>query len=201
MSSQEELEAIASRVISILKTINEYKDARVVIIGGLAVWKYPPDGRTTKDVDFMVNISNAPRGVKDKLLALPDSPFIQQAQLFYYKSTGGSLIQIDITPEGLSPYMPAAAIKLRDLQPGIVPYISATDLVVFKVYSCGLRAERTKRRTDASDAENLLEQLASRGPLSLTNDQKTAVEKGIDDVVAYGGKAKKWWKEMLGLSA
>ncbi|RMZ78132.1 hypothetical protein DV738_g3992, partial [Chaetothyriales sp. CBS 135597] len=179
MSSRAELETVAANVIGILKTISEYADNRVTIIGGLA------------DVDFMVNVSNAPRGVKEKLLALPDSPFIQQAQLFYYKTPSGSL----------SPYMPAAARKLRDLPLGTVPYISAVDLAVFKIYSCGLRAERSKRRTDAFDAENLIAELTRQGPLSLTNEQRSAVEKGLDDVPAYGGKSKEWWKEKLGLSA
>jgi len=41
-----------------------------------------------------------PQGVKQKLLiALPNSPFIQQAESFYYQTPSGFQIQIDITPE------------------------------------------------------------------------------------------------------
>jgi hypothetical protein len=97
--------------------------------------------------------------------------------------------------------MPAAAAKLRDLPAGATPYISATDLVVFKINSCGLRAQTAKKRTDAADAQALLERLTGQAPLSLSNAQKAAVEQGINDVVTYGTKTKAWWREKLGLPA
>lgn len=50
-----------------------------------------------QDVDFIINIDSAPHGIKQKLLCLPNSPFVQQAQFFYYKQ-GTTLVQIDITP-------------------------------------------------------------------------------------------------------
>ncbi len=53
----------------------------------------------TQDVDFIINIASAPESVKTKLLSLPNSPFVQHAQYFYYKSRDGSYVQIDITPE------------------------------------------------------------------------------------------------------
>lgn len=116
MSSRQELEAAAADVIKILKGIDEFKEASIAVIGGLALWKYIPYGRTTEvcaaqlesipekadhgyqDVDFIINCANAPDGVKQKLLRLPDSPFVQYAELFYYKNPRGQQIQIDITP-------------------------------------------------------------------------------------------------------
>ena len=97
--------------------------------------------------------------------------------------------------------MPAAAAKLRDLPAGATPYISAIDLVVFKINSCGLRAQMSKKRTDAADAQALLDRLSGQAPLSLTNAQKAAVEQGINDVVTHGTKTKEWWREKLGLPA
>jgi len=96
--------------------------------------------------------------------------------------------------------MPTGAAKLKDLPAGATPYISAIDLVVFKINSCGLRAQTSKKRTDAADAQALLERLTGNAPLSLTNAQKATVERGISDVVTHGTKTSKWWREKLGLS-
>jgi hypothetical protein len=65
----------------------------------LGLWKYLRGYRTTEDVDFLITVQGAPKTVKDKLLAMPSSPFQQQAQLFFYKSPNGKLIQTDITPD------------------------------------------------------------------------------------------------------
>lgn len=48
MVSLDELETAAADVIRILKGISEYSNARVAIIGGLALWRYIPTGRTTE---------------------------------------------------------------------------------------------------------------------------------------------------------
>ncbi len=88
--------------------------------------------------------------------------------------------------------MPAAAAKLSDLPAGAIPYISATDLVVFKMKSCGLRAQISKKRTDAADAQALLEGLTVHASLNLTDAQRVIVEPCIKDVVAHGTKTKAW---------
>ena len=43
----QELEESAQAVIGYLKTFSEYSNVRVSIIGGMALWKYFPHGRTT----------------------------------------------------------------------------------------------------------------------------------------------------------
>lgn len=100
MTSLSTLERAAADVISILKGIDEFSNARIAVIGGMALRKYLPNGRTTgsQDVDFIINVDSAPAGVKEKLLTLPNSPFSQQAQFFYYQIPEGSSVQIDITP-------------------------------------------------------------------------------------------------------
>jgi len=52
-----------------------------------------------------------------------------------------------------------------------IPHISATDLVVFKMNSCGLRAQTCKKRTDSADAQALLERLTVHASLNLTDAQ------------------------------
>lgn len=114
-----ELEVAAGAVIAILKTMPEFSNAKIAVIGGLGLWNYLRGYRTTEvllpwpffstwincllyshqDVDFLITVQGAPKAVKDKLLALPSTPFQQQAQLFFYKSPGGKLVQIDITPD------------------------------------------------------------------------------------------------------
>ena len=48
MPSRTQLETAAAGVIRILKGIGEYSNARIAIIGGLALWRYIPTGRTTE---------------------------------------------------------------------------------------------------------------------------------------------------------
>lgn len=97
--------------------------------------------------------------------------------------------------------MPAAAAKLKDIPAGVVPYISATDLVVFKINSCGLRAQAGKRRVDAGDAQILLETMTAAGPLRLTTAQRAVVEAGLESVIQNGRKNEAWWRERLGFKA
>jgi hypothetical protein len=52
MPTRTELERAAANVIGILKSISEYSEARIAIIGGLALWKYIPNGRTTQVIAF-----------------------------------------------------------------------------------------------------------------------------------------------------
>ncbi|KAJ9158524.1 hypothetical protein NKR19_g3245 [Coniochaeta hoffmannii] len=98
MDARVRLERAAADVIVILKGIAEYSEASIAVIGGLALWKYIQGGRGTQDVDFIISIDSAPHSVKNKLLALPNSPFIQQAQYFLYEDREGNYVQIDITP-------------------------------------------------------------------------------------------------------
>ncbi|KAH6631050.1 hypothetical protein B0J18DRAFT_476305 [Chaetomium sp. MPI-SDFR-AT-0129] len=100
------------------------------VIGGLALWKYVQGGRTTQNVDFITSIDSAPHSVKNKVLPLPKSPLLQQAQFFFYKDRGRNYIQTNITPVWQSPYLPTSAKKLNTIPPGSVPYISPVDLLV-----------------------------------------------------------------------
>jgi len=52
MPSLAELNSAASEVIIILKGIPEYANARVAVIGGLALWNYLQNGRTTEVISY-----------------------------------------------------------------------------------------------------------------------------------------------------
>jgi hypothetical protein len=95
--------------------------------------------------------------------------------------------------------MPDAAQMLRHIPPDTIPYISAVDLIIFKINSCGLRAQIAKRQIDALDAEALLEQETALSPLSLSTGQREIVEPCIADVVTNGTKHETWWRQRLGL--
>ncbi|KAE8371069.1 hypothetical protein BDV26DRAFT_149522 [Aspergillus bertholletiae] len=195
-----ELEAAASSVIDILKTMSEFSNAKIAVIGGLGLWKYLRGYRTTEDVDFLITVQGAPKTVKDKLLAMPSSPFQQQAQLFFYRSSNGKHIQVDITPDWQSPYLPSAAVPISAVRPGSLPYISEIDLLIFKINSCGLRPTPAKKLRDATDARSLADDLSSKGLIVLSSTQKSAVLQGLDDVVRLSGKDRAWWKSKLALS-
>jgi hypothetical protein len=54
MPTLAELNRAASEVIIILKGITDYSNARVAVIGGLALWNYVQNGRTTEVIDYAV---------------------------------------------------------------------------------------------------------------------------------------------------
>ncbi|PYI31702.1 hypothetical protein BP00DRAFT_446315 [Aspergillus indologenus CBS 114.80] len=195
-----ELEAAAAAVIRILQVMPEFSNARIALIGGLGLWKYIQNFRTTKDVDFLITVQGAPRAVKDKLLAIPSSPFEQHAQLFYYKNPSGNFIQVDITPDWQSPYLPSAAVPISTVRPDCLPYASEIDLLVFKINSCGLRPTHAKKVRDAADAVSLAEHLDSRGPVVLSPSQKTVVLQGLSDLVQVSVQDETWWKAILSLT-
>lgn len=80
-----------------------------------------------------------------------------------------------------------------------LPYISALDLLVYKIHSCGMRLGKKKRFCDAKDAEALVSYLQSKGPIQLSSQQKDAIASGLDTLVEHSRHDQKWWKLNLGL--
>ncbi|CAJ2502887.1 Uu.00g102810.m01.CDS01 [Anthostomella pinea] len=210
--SFQELECAACDVIQIIKQIPELEHTRLSVIGGLALWHYLPNYRPTDNINFITNISTSPSGMKKRLLERPGSPFVQRSQVLFYQTPGGQHMQIDISPEWLSPYLPASAKNVRDIRPGEVPYISLRDLAVFKLDSSGLRSSLVKKERDARDAAALVEHAivqqqqsqqpdyCDRTPLALTKKQEQVVEEALCDVSSKcGAREKGWWQKHLGL--
>ncbi|KAK2873712.1 hypothetical protein FQN49_002151 [Arthroderma sp. PD_2] len=194
-----ELEETAQAAIGYLKQSQELTNAKIALIGGIALWKHLPNGRSTEDVDFMITVSGAPQAVKSKLLQLPGSPFAEFAQLFVYNHPGGKRIQIDFTPDWQSAYVPAAATAINMVNPTALPYISPQDLLALKVSSCGMRPTLLKRTRDASDAQAIAESILVQGPINLTAAQKAAIQGGIEDVIQFSSRDAAWWKNILQL--
>jgi hypothetical protein len=96
--------------------------------------------------------------------------------------------------------MPTSASTVEDALENALPYISAVDLIVFKMNCCSMRPSASKRRRDADDAERLLNKEAALSPLVLTSSQKSIVEPRIGDMVRHGTKPENWWRHKLGLA-
>ena len=90
-------------------------------------------------------------------------------------------------------------MKVNQISVSDVPYISPTDLIIFKICSCGMRARPFKRRTDARDAESMIEIEAAQAPLDLMSAQKALVDTYLADVIKYGTKTELWLRQKLGL--
>ncbi|OBT73955.1 hypothetical protein VF21_07438 [Pseudogymnoascus sp. 05NY08] len=197
-ASRIKLEEAAADVIQYIKSLPEFRNSRAAVFGGLALWKYMPRGRTTDDVDLIITVDGAPGAVKNRLLSAYGNVFTQRTQFFYYLSPSGIAIQIDICAAAHSPYYPPALTVVGTIPPGSVPYIAPIDLIVFKVFCCGLRDNILKKTRDATDAENLLQQETARsGPFTLSSVQRTAFEGGFPDVLIYSDQDESWWRARL----
>ncbi|KAI1140415.1 hypothetical protein F5Y05DRAFT_411471 [Hypoxylon sp. FL0543] len=199
MAQFQELERAACDVIQHVKEIQDLRHARLAVIGGLALWHYLPEYRTTDNVNFITNISTSPSSLKKRLLERPNSPFFQRSQALFYKSQYGQEIRIDISPEWLSPYLPDSAMKVQDISRNEIPYISLTDLIVFKLDSSGLRSNPAKKERDARDAAALVDLAANKAPIQLSRKQEQVVEEALCDVATCGTKEKGWWEKHMGL--
>jgi hypothetical protein len=79
-----------------------------------------------------------------------------------------------------------------------IPYISFTDLIVFEIYSCGLRTERSGAIMDAANVGDLLDMVAT--PLALTEAQQLVVEKRFEDFIGLcPDKPRSWYRTRLSL--
>jgi hypothetical protein len=96
-----------------------------------------------------------------------------------------------------APYLPLASEVVSTITNDTIPYISAMDLLVFKIHFCGERANKMKSSRDATDAAALLKQEILSGPLDFTPKQMTAIEIGLMDVITYSGQTETWWNEHL----
>ncbi|KAI1778306.1 hypothetical protein F4818DRAFT_295769 [Hypoxylon cercidicola] len=200
MARFHELERAACDVINNVRQINELRNAKLSVIGGLAVWHYLPKYRPTDNINFITNLSTSPSSLKKRLLEKQDSPFFQRSQALFYKSPKGQEIRVDISPQWLGPYLPESATKVEDLSQDEIPYISLTDLIVFKLDSSGLRSNPLKKDRDARDAAALVDYASNHGTIELNEKQEQVVEEALCDVGKCGTKEKSWWEEQMGLN-
>ncbi|KAI2625865.1 hypothetical protein GGR54DRAFT_637639 [Hypoxylon sp. NC1633] len=199
MAQFRELEHAVCDVIQNVKEIQDLRQARLLVIGGLALWHYLPEYRSTDNINFVTNISTSPSSLKKRLLERPGSPFFQRSQALFYKGPRGREIRVDISPEWLSPYLPKNAMRVQEISQDQIPYVSLIDLIVFKLDSSGLRSNPIKKERDARDAAALVEFASRKGSIELSEKQEQVVEEALCDVAKCGTKEKGWWESRMGL--
>ncbi|PSN73497.1 hypothetical protein BS50DRAFT_629517 [Corynespora cassiicola Philippines] len=86
----------------------------------------------------------------------------------------------------------AMVIGLNDLVVGTVPYILPKDLLIFKIYRCGIRAVALKRTRDAVDGEKLVEELTSAGPICLSVQQARIAKSQLAELAKWGDLSEPW---------
>ncbi|KAK4154605.1 hypothetical protein C8A00DRAFT_14312 [Chaetomidium leptoderma] len=202
-----EPEQTALEVIRALKSIPEYANLRVAVIGGLARMHYDthPDGRVTRDVDFVVDTPEMSIGpeIKNAICNLPGFNFrIRDGACYHpYQNAQDATRyhRVKFVSGAICPYLLSAAQEVQNIPANTVPYISLTDLIVFKFGSCGMRALPTKKEIDARDARALLGMATA--PLVLTPDQQAIVENALKDVMDNANSIipRSLWRRRLGL--
>ncbi|OAP57711.1 hypothetical protein AYL99_08449 [Fonsecaea erecta] len=196
--SLQELEDTARHVIATLKSIPGYENRKIAIIGGMALWNLFPEGRTTEDVDFVVTGHNVPKSIKERLVTLKNGSFGQTAQNFFYRHPSGKEIQIDMVPEFQCRHISSVAMPVASwTENHKLPYASGLDILVLKIYSCGLRADDAKKKKDAQDAAQLLNALPTEGPVALDANQRQLVQDGLGAILKETGTDMEWWRRYL----
>ncbi|KAH6632100.1 hypothetical protein F5144DRAFT_240988 [Chaetomium tenue] len=200
---KEALEDTARAVIQVLKDLR--LDARVAVIGGLArIHWHDAKGRITHDVDFLIDDNKINVDSLKATIGLANRFGTDRGGELYYDhlKRDASTIRcfVKLIAQNQVPYIPSDAEHVRDIQGKNIPYISISDLIAFKIYACG-KITTLKRVTHAIDAHTLLGANASKeAPLTLTADQKAAVESGIEILlVVWQGDSRDWWTDRLGL--
>ncbi|KAF7139670.1 hypothetical protein CNMCM5793_007269 [Aspergillus hiratsukae] len=202
MATQQQLWVAARAVITSLQGIPELHQAKVTIIGGVALQNHIPD-RVTKDVDILIFDGDDPirtRAIRAELVSLIPRNFEERAQPIYFTGNPNNLIQVDIIPPDLPPYLPADAATLGEVDPNHLPFLAPLDLLVYKIHCCSMRPLRRKRTQDAKDAHKLVNILSRQGAIALNDSQEQAVLSGLDGMLEYSGETREWWESALGLS-
>ncbi|KIW63349.1 hypothetical protein PV04_10200 [Phialophora macrospora] len=175
----QEFERAARDVIVYPQQIPEFANEKVAVVGGMATMRQIT-GRTTEDIDLLVTMADA----KKRLLALPYTPFRDEPTGLWYRP-GWAMreFQVDLMHDSQFPYLPEAAAAIDTVHDGPLPYISAVDLRVFKVFSCGMHHLPNKSLRDARDAESLMDIVSNPGPGPappfMTDEQKQVVRDGL----------------------
>lgn len=110
------LEDTAAAVIAAMKTVPEFAEAKIAMIGGMALWKYLEDYRVTKVCRFKAKqlymrlllidlvlgcrlhdyCGRGPKSRQREASKLSNTPFVQLGDRFFYKAASGLNIQIDM---------------------------------------------------------------------------------------------------------
>ncbi|RHZ44422.1 uncharacterized protein CDV56_103499 [Aspergillus thermomutatus] len=192
------LRAAARAVIQSLQAMPELQGAKVAIVGGLAVQNYVKIKRRTLDVDVLLFRPDHPidtQWIRKELVSRFRKSFkaCGQPLFFKYKCKGKRkgkrkgtrkgklkakpkckrtyLVQVDIIPGYLPPYLPGNAMTLEDVNLKHLPFIALLDLLAYKVHSSSMRSCPKKQKQDAKDATRLWKTLYGQRYVPLSDGQ------------------------------
>lgn len=83
-----------------------------------------------------------------------------------------------------------------------LPYLSLTDVLIFKIYFCSMRGLPEKRQQDASNAMAVVEFFQSNAaamPIWLSPEQRQAATEALLSFSPYSEKGERYWRRVLGL--
>ncbi|KAF7163926.1 hypothetical protein CNMCM6106_000698 [Aspergillus hiratsukae] len=196
----------ARSVITSLQNIPELHQAKVTIIGGLALQHHAPGSRVLMDVDIL--IFNRDRAictldVRAKLASrFPDD--FEAVPAPVYSCLGfADRVKVDFIPQELVSFIespldvssriarrlintPIAAIPSGrranpggEVDPNHLPFLSLLDTLVYKIDSCSMRPLLGNRIRDAVHAHELVDILSRQGSIPLNDSQEQAVLSGL----------------------
>ncbi|KAL8659751.1 MAG: hypothetical protein Q9202_006966 [Teloschistes flavicans] len=202
-----DLEAAAMGFINLMKTIEKakYKDRMVLIIGGQAMQHYYPQFRETDDSDFKIKVQKGQpsvKSMKEAVARFSEGKYSIGLGGSFFKLDNGNEINIDAVDSDLSPYIPGGFKPVSEINSAAdLPYISKTDLLVSKLISCNERTADDKAEKDARDALQIVVNDMKVSGISLTQDQKDAVNKFqcMPRVTEVTCTQETWWDKTLGL--
>ncbi|KAI1181128.1 hypothetical protein F4777DRAFT_3299 [Nemania sp. FL0916] len=196
-----DLEQAALAVIRLMQGVDGFANIRLAVVGDLAVKKYVEQSGPCESIEFLIARSASASLVKKTLLAQGKGAIVSKAQAIFYKHPSGWAIEIKITPEWLCPFFPCSAQVLADIE--TLPYISLTDLVVFKADACGVHESTAGRQKEAYEASILLQVISEHSPLRLDDLKMDKVGAALDMLVAYSPPEidRRWWERRLGIQS
>ncbi|EAW19977.1 uncharacterized protein NFIA_095970 [Aspergillus fischeri NRRL 181] len=104
------------------------------------------------------------------------------------KAKHSHVVQVDIIPDYLPPYLPAQAMALEEVDRGHLPFVHPLDLLAYKVHCSSMRSRLNKRKQDAEDAVRLWQTYYGEEYAPLSEGQRVAIASGVDLMAEYS-----WW--------
>ncbi|KAH6628125.1 hypothetical protein F5144DRAFT_578053 [Chaetomium tenue] len=192
----------------ILQQIPRWATVNIDVIGGLARLHHNPAGRSTGDVNFIVECRedetfDVSTLIRQDLESFDSTAFYQGGDGFRHRQPAShdgqqTSHRVPFFGRACFPYIPPSLQQVQRIRPGVVPYIQLSDLVVFKMHCCGLRSE-TQSKFDVLDAHEMLSAVGQ--PLILTPEQQDAVMGRLVDMTTHGPRhvTAQWWRQQLSL--
>lgn len=82
---------------------------------------------------------------------------------------------------------------VQSVDPDSIPFLLKEDLIVFKIYCCGLRFESKKGFQDEADVRKLLA-IGGRTGIALDDMRRQAILSGLTTFVCKSRYPRTWWE-------